>query len=165
MRGGDQRLGQLGGALLDPLLQRFVHLNQGLLGMLVGGDIAVGGDVATARQRPTAQLDHRAVGADTLEQMRRTGLHVVDAFGHMDVHFAGPAFAKLRIPADQISHRHTDMHHAVGVVEQFEVAPVPRHQPHARIDYADALRHILQGGGQQLAVEAPLLRGLVHQRH
>src|SRR3546814_4534393 len=89
-------------------------------------------DVCSSDLRTATHLDHRAIRTDALEQVRGTSVHVVDAFGHMAVHFAGAALAQFGVPADQVSHRHADVHHAVGIVEQFQITPVPRHQSQDR---------------------------------
>ncbi len=70
---------------------------------------------------------------------------------------AGAELAAFRVPTDDVSHRLADVHQAVGIAEQLEVAAIPRDDAHLRIDDADALSHVLHRRLQQPAAEAQFL--------
>ena len=78
-----------------------------------------------------------------------------------DGNLAVAQFAAFGVVADQVGHRTADVEHVVRIAEQALVAAVPRHQAHVRIDHADAGADVLQGRGEDLAVEAQLLASLV----
>ncbi|MCW0450102.1 hypothetical protein NB706_002936 [Xanthomonas sacchari] len=152
-------------ALGHALLQGLVGFEQRLLGALVVGDVVVAGDVAAAGQRLAAHLDHLAVAAGAFEHVRGAGAHVRNAAGDLILHLAAAEFAALGVVADQVGDRPADVEHAVGIAEHLLVAPVPRGQAHRRIHHADPGADVLQRGGQDLAVEAQFLPGLVEHRH
>ncbi len=152
-------------ALGHALLQRLVGFQQRALGVFVVGDVVVAGDIATAGQCLAAHLDHFAVAAGALEDVRRTGAHVADAAVDLHLDVALAQLATLGVVADQVGHRAADVEHPVGVPEHLLVTAVPGGQAHVRVDHADPGTDVLQRGGKNLAVEAQLLPGFVEHRH
>ncbi|MNZ58058.1 hypothetical protein D3C78_760570 [compost metagenome] len=166
--GLDQRLvelGQLVGAFGDPLLQPFVGILQGLLGLPESGDVGEAHDEAAAGHRIADQLDDPAVGEQPLGGVRPALTHPVEAPCHMGFHFARPAEAALGVEADDVGDRPADADQAFGIVEQFQVAAVPGHQAQGLVDHADALGDVLDGALQQGAVELQHLGGFVGDAH
>lgn len=147
------------------LLQIFIGVQQRAFGALVVGDVVVAGDVATARQRLAAHLDHLAVAAGSFEHMRRAGAHMPDTPIDLVFDIALAQFAALGVVADQIGHRPAHIQHAIGIAEQLLITPVPGGQAHVRVDHADRGADVFQRGGQNLAIEAQLLAGFVQHRH
>jgi len=140
-----RRLG-LAAAVGHALLEGFIGLEQGILGALEIADVVVAGHVAAALQRLAAHLDHRAVAAHALEDVRRAGAYVLDALGHL---VFDPAFAQLSafgVVADQVGDGAAHVKHARRIPEHPLVAAVPGHQAHVQIDHADAGADVLQGG-------------------
>ena len=68
--GGFERLAQFGCALLDALLEVFIGFDQRLLGVLIGGDIGIRGDIAATWQSAAAHFDHCAVRPNALKKVR-----------------------------------------------------------------------------------------------
>ena len=159
-----QRGPQLEGALFDPIFQMLVGFAQGVLGALEFGDVVETHDEATAGQGFAAHFHHMAISTFAHIAMRTAGAHMGQSTLHLIVDITGSDLAALSVVANQVGHRPTDEEHAVGIVEEFAVAPIPGHQTHLAIDHADALAHVLEGGLQQFAVEAQSLAGLVQHR-
>ncbi len=158
-------LGQFMGAFGYPLLQAFVGITQGLLGFAERGDVGEAHHKATTGHRVADQLDHPAVGEQPFGGVRTPLAHPVQAPRHMDLRFAWAAQAAFGVVANDVGDRPANADQAVGVVEQFQVAPVPGHQVQVLVDHADALVDVLDGTLQQGAVELQHLAGFIGDAH
>ncbi len=116
------------GALTDPLLQAFVGILEGLLGLTEGGDVGEAHDEAAAGHRVADQLDDPAVGELALGGVGVALAHPVQALVHLGLRIAVAKQAAVGIEADDVANRSANAHQAFGVIEQLQVAVVPGHQ-------------------------------------
>ena len=158
---GDVQLRQFVGPFGDALFQALVGFGQGLLGLAERGDVGEAHDKTATGHRVADQLDHPAVGEQPLRGMRAALAHPVQAPRDMHFGLAGPAQAAFGVVADDIGNRPADADQAVRVIEQFQVTPVPGHQPQGLVDHADALGDVFDGALQQRAVELQDFGGFV----
>ena len=156
-----ERLAQLMRALLHALLQTLFGLQQRMLRQLEFGDVGISRDIAAARHGLAMDAVYPAAAPGSLIGVGGSGAHMRQALLDVNFRIAGPKLAQLRIEADQLRDRPADPHHALRITDEFQVAAIPRHDPHLGIDHADALGHVLHCGLQQLPAEAQLLRGFI----
>ena len=154
---------QLGGARDHALFQRFGNALELRFGATECGDIGEGRDESSAGHGIAADLDH-AFAEATLSHVRRARAHMGDAF--FDFRRDAPGLVRIscEVVSQQFGHRNAYPQQAGGVVEQFRIAPVPRHQAQVGIDHADALAHVFQCCFQHALVEAQCLRGFTDNR-
>ena len=157
--------GQLASALGHALLQPFVGLLEGAFGFAEGGDVGKAHDETAARHRVADQLDHPAIGEQPFGFVRRALAHPGQALAHVQVGVAVAEQTALGVEADDVANRPADLDQALGVVEQLDVAVVPRHQLQGLVDHAEALADVLDGALQQGAVELQHLARLVGDSH
>ncbi len=93
--------------------------------------------------------------------MRTALTHPVQTPRNVHFSFAGAAQTAFGVVANDVGNRPADADQAVGVVEQLQIPPVPRHQFQRLVDHADALGDVLDRALQQRAVELQHFRGFV----
>jgi len=89
-------------AFADSRFQLQMVLQQIRLGLLTGGDILIDGDEPTSGNRLAANLQNRAVGADSLETMALELPGQPDAVGHLRCGITGTVFTALGVVGDHL---------------------------------------------------------------
>ena len=158
---GDVELRQFVGAFGHPAFQSFIGFGQRLFGLTERGDVGETHDEAATGHRVADQLDHPAIRKQPLGRVGAALAHPVQAAGDVHFSFTRATQAALGVVPNDVGNRPADADQTVRVVEQFEVAPVPRHQLQRLVDHADALGDVFDRALQQCTVELQDFGGFV----
>ena len=144
---------QFTGSLGDALFQAFVGLGERLFGLTERGNVGKTHDEPAARHGVADKLDHPAIGEQAFRGVRPTLAHPVQAARHVHFCLTGAAQAAFGVMANNVGNRAANADQPLRIVEQFQVAAVPGHEPQGLVDHADALGDVFDCALEQGTVE------------
>ena len=93
------------------------------------------------------------------------GPHMLETASERRFDISGAKQSPRGVEAQQLFDRTADDDHSRRIVEELEIAHVPRDEAQLGVDDADPLRQMLERRTQQLAVELDDVRCFVEQPH